>query len=123
MSVEIERRAAAVLRKHRLVVYPDGAAGCDCEALYSGSHEQHQAAMLAAEGLLTIGTTEPRCEHTEHATRGDGRYGRHFETADPAGAWEPCPSPPVTAASAALSAELTEAKAEIERLRQREAAR
>lgn len=43
------------------------------------------------------GTTEPRCEHTEHATRGDGRYGRHFETADPAGAWEPCPSPPVSA--------------------------
>lgn len=45
--------------------------------------------------------TEPyHCEHTEHVTRGDGRYGRHFETADPAGAWEPCPSPPVSAPDA-----------------------
>lgn len=33
------------------------------------------------------------CGHTEHAVRGDGRYGRHFETADPAGEWVRCPAP------------------------------
>lgn len=49
--------AAEVLRKHRLVWYPDGTSGCDCEALYSGSHEQHQADVLAAAGLLADPTT------------------------------------------------------------------
>lgn len=32
------------------------------------------------------------CRHTEHATRGDGRYGRFFDGAGDfgAGEWEPC---------------------------------
>jgi hypothetical protein len=71
--------AAEVLRKHRLVWYPDGASGCDCEALYSGSHEQHQADMLAAASLLADPTTRTEwgavicgevCRHdTEQAAR------------------------------------------------------
>jgi hypothetical protein len=69
--------AAEVLRKHRLVWYPDGASGCDCEALYSGSHEQHQADMLAAAGLLADPTTR-----TEWGVRCDDAEGDVIESDD-----------------------------------------